>query len=67
MPEWVVGPFALTIALAYAVWRLWKLHEAADVRRDALIDTLTASLAVAVQTTRDQNELLAQRAAQTAQ
>ena len=44
IPPEVYGPAGLLVFLVAAVWRLWRLHEAEDARRDRLLDSLTQQL-----------------------
>lgn len=44
IPPEVYGPAGLLVFLLIVVWRLWRLHEKEDERRDKLLDSLTQQL-----------------------
>lgn len=44
LPAEIFGPLGALFLLALATYRLWQLHERADTKRDAALDSLTATL-----------------------
>lgn len=44
IPPEVYGPAGLLVFLIVAVWRLWRLHEQEDARRDSALDLLVKQL-----------------------
>lgn len=61
IPPEVYGPAGLLVFLLGAVWRLWRIHEKEDARREAQVDLLTEQIPALLQALKDLSGTVAER------